>query len=95
VIIFKNESLAFVELEQKASGFLEFATDLQSPDFAKIAEGAGILGLTVRTPDQVEPLICASSEADGPAVLRSSSRVRSSRCPRRSLWNKQRASACS
>src|ERR1700740_2643944 len=54
VIIFKNESLAFVELEQKASGFLEFATDLQSPDFAKIAEGAGVLGLTGRTPDQVD-----------------------------------------
>src|SRR6266550_2622922 len=43
VIIFKNESLAFVELEQRATGFLEFATDLQSPDFAKIAEGAGLL----------------------------------------------------
>src|SRR6266446_5895793 len=64
VIIFKNESLAFVELEQKASGFLEFATDLQSPDFAKIAEGAGILGLTVRTPDQVEPLIAQALKHD-------------------------------
>src|ERR1700756_3083734 len=69
VIIFKNESLAFVELEQKASGFLEFATDLQSPDFAKIAEGAGILGLTVRTPDQVEPLIAQALKHDGPAVV--------------------------
>src|SRR6266481_251795 len=69
VIIFKNESLAFVELEQKASGFLEFATDLQSPDFAKIAEGAGILGLTVRTPDQVEPMIAQALKHDGPAVV--------------------------
>ncbi len=54
VIIFKNESLAFVELEMKASGFLNFATDLHSPNFAKIAEGAGLLGLTAETPDQVE-----------------------------------------
>jgi len=69
VIIFKNESLAFVELEQKASGFLEFATDLQSPDFAKIAEGAGILGLTVRTPEQVEPLIAQALKHEGPAVV--------------------------
>jgi pyruvate dehydrogenase (quinone) len=69
VIIFKNESLAFVELEQKASGFLEFATDLQSPDFAKIAEGAGLLGLTVRTPDQVEPLIAQALKHEGPAVV--------------------------
>src|SRR5712671_2302083 len=69
VIIFKNESLAFVELEQKASGFLEFATDLGSPDFAKIAEGAGVLGLTVRTPDQVEPMIAQALKHDGPAVV--------------------------
>src|SRR6266567_2828167 len=69
VIIFKNESLAFVELEQKASGFLEFATDLQSPDFAKIAEGSGLLGLTARTPDQVEPMIAQALKHDGPAVV--------------------------
>jgi pyruvate dehydrogenase (quinone) len=69
VIIFKNESLAFVELEQKASGFLEFATDLQSPDFAKICEGAGLLGLTVKTPDQVEPTIAQALKHNGPAVV--------------------------
>ena len=69
VIIFKNESLAFVELEQKASGFLEFATELQSPDFAKISEGAGLLGLTVRTPDQVEPMIAQALKHNGPAVV--------------------------
>jgi pyruvate dehydrogenase (quinone) len=69
VIIFKNQSLAFVELEQKASGFLEFATDLGSPDFAKIAEGSGLLGLTVRTPDQVEPMIAQALRHNGPAVV--------------------------
>jgi pyruvate dehydrogenase (quinone) len=35
VIIFKNEALAFVELEQKASGFLEFATDPAESRFRK------------------------------------------------------------
>ena len=64
-----NESLAFVEPGQKAAGFLEFATDLQSPDFAKIAEGAGLLGLTVRTPDQVEPMLAQALKHDGPAVV--------------------------
>jgi pyruvate dehydrogenase (quinone) len=69
VIIFKNEALTFVELEQKASGFLEFGTDLGSPDFAKIAEGSGLLGLTARTPDQVEPMIAQALKHDGPAVV--------------------------
>jgi len=69
VIIFKNESLAFVELEMKASGFLNFATDLPSPNYAKIAEGAGALGLTAETPDQVEPMIAQALKHDGPAVV--------------------------
>jgi len=69
VIVFKNESLAFVELEQKSVGFLDFATDLRSPDFAKIAEGAGLLGLTARTPDQVEPMIAQALKHDGPALV--------------------------
>jgi pyruvate dehydrogenase (quinone) len=69
VIVFKNNSLAFVELEQKSIGLLDFATDLHSPDFAKIAEGAGLLGLTARTPDQVEPMIAQALKHDGPALV--------------------------
>jgi pyruvate dehydrogenase (quinone) len=69
VIVFKNNSLAFVELEQKSIGLLDFGTDLHSPDFAKIAEGAGLLGLTARTPDQVEPLIAQALKHDGPALV--------------------------
>jgi pyruvate dehydrogenase (quinone) len=69
VIIFKNTSLAFVELEQKAGGFLEFATDLGSPDFAKIADGSGLLGLTVTTPAQVEPMIAQALKHDCPALV--------------------------
>jgi pyruvate dehydrogenase (quinone) len=69
VIVFKNNSLAFVELEQKSIGLLDFATDLHNPDFAKIAEGAGMLGLTARTRDQVEPMIAQALKHDGPALV--------------------------
>ena len=57
VIVFKNDSLAFVELEMKAGGILDFGTDLHNPDFAKMAEAGGLLGLTAETPDQVRPMI--------------------------------------
>ncbi len=40
-IVFNNSSLAFVELEMKAAGILDFGTDLHNPDFAKMAEAAG------------------------------------------------------
>jgi pyruvate dehydrogenase (quinone) len=69
IIVFKNDALAFVELEMKAAGFLDFGTDLQNPNFAQIAEGAGLLGLTAETPDQVRPMIAEALKHDGPALV--------------------------
>ncbi|HTP01121.1 MAG TPA: thiamine pyrophosphate-dependent enzyme, partial [Anaerolineales bacterium] len=69
VVVFKNDALAFVELEMKAAGILDFATDLHNPDFAKIAEAAGLLGLTVDTPEQVRPLLTQALAHDGPALV--------------------------
>ena len=69
VIVFKNDALAFVELEMKAAGFLDFATDLHNPDFAKMAEAAGLLGVTAETPEQVQPKISEALDHDGPALV--------------------------
>jgi pyruvate dehydrogenase (quinone) len=69
IIVFKNNSLAFVELEMKAAGILDFGTDLRNPNFAKMAEGAGLLGLTAETPAQVRPMIAQALKHDGPALV--------------------------
>jgi pyruvate dehydrogenase (quinone) len=69
VVVFKNDSLAFVELEMKAAGILGFATDLHNPSFVKIAEGAGCLGLTAESADQVAPAIAQALKHDGPALV--------------------------
>jgi pyruvate dehydrogenase (quinone) len=69
VIVFKNDSLAFVELEMKAAGIVDFGTDLQNPNFAKMAEAAGVLGFTAETSDQVEPMIAQALQHDGPALV--------------------------
>src|SRR5437870_3748360 len=69
VIVFKNNALAFVELEMKAAGFLDFATDLHNPDFAKMAEAAGLLGMTAEAPEQVRPMITQALRHDGPALV--------------------------
>ena len=69
IIVFKNNSLAFVELEMKAAGILDFGTDLVNPNFAKMAEGAGLLGLTAETPAQVRPTIAQALQHDGPALV--------------------------
>jgi len=69
IVVFKNNSLAFVELEMKAAGILDFGTDLRNPNFAKMAEGAGLLGLTAETPAQVRPMIEQALKHDGPALV--------------------------
>jgi pyruvate dehydrogenase (quinone) len=68
-IVFKNDALAFVELEMKAAGILDFAIDPHNPDFAKMAEAAGPLGLTGETPDQVRPMIAQALKHEGPALV--------------------------
>jgi len=49
----------------KATGFLSHATNLVNPDFAKIAEGTGILGLHVEDPEQVRPALQKAFALDG------------------------------
>ncbi|HEY0307652.1 MAG TPA: ubiquinone-dependent pyruvate dehydrogenase [Acidobacteriaceae bacterium] len=69
MVVFNNGSLGFVELEMKATGFLSHATDLVNPDFAKIAEGAGILGIHVDDPGQVRSALEQAFAHDGPALV--------------------------
>jgi pyruvate dehydrogenase (quinone) len=69
LIVFNNSSLAFVELEMKAAGILEFGTDLRNPDFAKMSEAAGVLGLRAETSDQVRPMIEQALRHEGPALV--------------------------
>src|SRR5271163_3965852 len=69
IVVFKNNSLAFVELEMKAAGIVDFGTDLKNPNFAKIAEAAGLLGLTAEMPEQVRPMLAQALQHDGPALV--------------------------
>jgi pyruvate dehydrogenase (quinone) len=69
IVVFSNGSLGFVELEMKAAGILDFATDLRNPDFAKMAEAAGVLGLRAEIPEQVRPMLVEALQHDGPALV--------------------------
>lgn len=69
IVVFKNNSLAFVELEMKAAGIVDFGTDLHNPDFAKMAEAVGLLGLTANSSDEVRPMLAKALQHDGPALV--------------------------
>jgi pyruvate dehydrogenase (quinone) len=69
VVVFRNDALGFVELEMKANGFLDFGTELKNPDFAALANSAGILGLKADTAQDVRPMLQKAFKHDGPALI--------------------------
>jgi pyruvate dehydrogenase (quinone) len=69
LVVFNNSSLGFVELEMKAAGLLDFATELVNPNFAQLAESAGILGVRVEKPEDLRPAFEKALSHDGPALV--------------------------
>src|SRR5881396_1479263 len=69
VIVFNNGTLGFIELEQKSTGFLEFGTELNNPNFAAMAKAMGIHGVRLEDPADVEPGIAAALAHDGPVLI--------------------------
>ena len=48
---------------------MEFATDLKNPEFAKLAEAAGLKGLRAESPEQVLPMLQEALQHEGPALV--------------------------
>jgi pyruvate dehydrogenase (quinone) len=69
VVVFNNSSLAFVELEMKAAGLVDYGTELVNPNFAKLAESADIFGIRVEKPEQLRPALAEALAHDGPALI--------------------------
>ena len=76
VVVFNNGSLGFIELEQRATGFLQYGSELKNPNFAAMAEAVGIRGIRVEHPRDVEAAIADAVSHEVPAsVCRSSRRI--------------------
>jgi pyruvate dehydrogenase (quinone) len=69
IVVFNNSSLGFVEQEMEASGLVSFGTNLLNPDFARLADAAGILGLRVEKPEELRPALIKALQHDGPALV--------------------------
>jgi pyruvate dehydrogenase (quinone) len=69
VVVFSNGALAFVELEMKAAGFVNYGTTLENPDFAALAQALGLHGQRVERPDELEPALRAAFDHEGPALV--------------------------
>jgi pyruvate dehydrogenase (quinone) len=69
VVVFNNGALGFIELEQKSTGILDFGTELKNPNFAAMAEAAGIVGFRIEDPADVEPTLRAALAHNGPVLV--------------------------
>ncbi len=69
VVVFNNGSLAFVELEMKADGFVNFGTELDNPSFARIAQAVGLHGVRVERPSELGEGLRTALHHPGPALV--------------------------
>jgi pyruvate dehydrogenase (quinone) len=69
VVVFNNGALGFIELEQKATGFLTVGTDLANSNFAQLAETIGIKGVRIEDPGEVESKLREAFAHPGPALV--------------------------
>jgi pyruvate dehydrogenase (quinone) len=69
VIVLNNGTLGFVEMEMKASGFLDTGCDLKNPNFALMAEAIGVRGIRVEKPQELRGAVEAALAHKGPALV--------------------------
>jgi pyruvate dehydrogenase (quinone) len=69
IVLLNNGTLGFVELEMKASGFLDFGCDLTNPNFAVLGQSVGIKAIRVSDPKELRKAATEILNHPGPAML--------------------------
>ncbi|RRG03234.1 MAG: pyruvate oxidase [Lactobacillus sp.] len=69
-IVFSNETLGFIEAEQRDDTHQPLSgVDLPDNDWAKVAEGMNVKGYTIRTFDDIDKVFKAAVAVDGPVLI--------------------------
>ncbi len=69
IVVFNNGSLNFVELEMKAAGIVNYATELDNPQLAEVAAAVGLWARRVERPGDLEDALKGAFAHDGPALV--------------------------
>lgn len=69
IAVLNNQSLGFVELEQRVEGLLATYTGLENPDFGKVAEAMGYWGRRVTKGEELPDAVREWLAQPGPALL--------------------------
>ncbi|MFK0206272.1 thiamine pyrophosphate-dependent enzyme [Agrobacterium sp. NPDC090283] len=69
-VVFDNKMFGNVKrIQQERYGNRVIAADLQSPDFVKLAEAFGVLGLRAENPDELEQAVRAGLQSGRPTLV--------------------------
>jgi pyruvate dehydrogenase (quinone) len=69
IVVYDNDKLGFVEIEQMAEGMLDTFTRMKNPDFGKVAQAIGLWGKTVSNASTLDAAIDEWLAQPGPALL--------------------------
>ena len=69
VVLFDNHRLGMVSLEQEVGGYPQYGVELTNPNFAAVAQAAGLTGLRVEDPAELRPALEKALAAKGPVLV--------------------------
>ena len=69
IIVFNNRSLGMVKLEMEVAGIPDLETDMLNPDFLKIADAMGMIGIGIDDPDDVKSGLEKAFLQEGPVLV--------------------------
>jgi pyruvate dehydrogenase (quinone) len=69
VLVFDNGALGMVKLEMETGGFPDYQTDLKNPNFAKLAEAVGMMGVRIENPADLTSGFKKALQHPGPALI--------------------------
>jgi pyruvate dehydrogenase (quinone) len=69
LVVFNNSALGMVKLEMEVAGLPDYQTELKNPNFAKLAEAIGMMGVRIENPADVSSGLKKALEQSGPALI--------------------------
>jgi pyruvate dehydrogenase (quinone) len=69
IIVLNNGTLGYVAMEMKAGGYVDTNVDLKNPNFAEMANVAGLKGIRVENSEDLEGALRDAFAHPGPALI--------------------------
>jgi pyruvate dehydrogenase (quinone) len=69
IVLFDNGALGMVKLEMEVAGLPDWQTELKNPNFAKLAEAIGMIGVRIENPADLRSGLKRALQHSGPALI--------------------------